>query len=86
MRNLVDKIPVDIIKEIVDKDVIANAVPIAGNAYMKFLFVVWYNYIEPNGSGEEGCLYCLQHVKSNFQQLRDAIVERYREQQKLESL
>jgi len=86
MRNIVDKIPADRIKEIVDKNIIANAVPLASNAYMKFLWVIWYNYIEPGGSGEINCMFCVTNVLNNFRNMQDAIVEAHRDNQKLESL
>ena len=86
MKKLVSNIPQDRLQEIVSKNIIANAVPISSNAYMKFLFVIWYNYIEPNGQGSLECSYCLQNVYNNFRSMQETIAEVYKENQLLDVL
>lgn len=84
MRRTVLLIPKDRRDEIISKNIIANAVPLGSNAYMKFLFVLWYNYIEPNGQGSLDCSFCLQNVLGNFKAMQDTIIELHKEEQLLE--
>lgn len=86
VKQLAAKLPENIIRELVEENVIARAVVNATDAYMDYLFVLWYNYYEPNGQGNKNCPYCLNNILNNFKGMQDAIVELYREQKQLESL
>ncbi len=72
-------IPINYVIAIVEKNIIANSVPISSNQYMKYLFTIWYNYIEPNSEGDLGCPYCLNNILGNFKAMQDDLIEIYKQ-------
>lgn len=56
------------------------------NEYLRYLFEVWYLYIDPNGVKDWDCGYCRNNVKSNFLELLNSLITLHKEKKMLDAL
>lgn len=71
-QEIAKLIPASYRKEILETNMIANAVGIGGNPEMFYLHSVWKQFIEPE-IGD--CALCFQRVLTNFRQLQQTFID-----------
>lgn len=74
-KDFAKLIPAEYRKEILDPElnIIANAAATSSDSNMRYLTVIWKNYIEPGF--QEGCGMCYQRVLDNFRALQNDLIE-----------
>lgn len=83
-QTLAEKIPGDKRQLILERNMVVNANGV--NEFMKYLFEVWYLFIEPNGSKNWDCGYCRQNVKNNFEKLLPSMIEMEKQKNLLDAV
>lgn len=73
MNKIALLIPSNIRKKLLNDNVISLAVGVADNPNMKYLMVLWKEYVEPQL--EITCGLCLNRVLNNFKQLQPVLIE-----------
>ena len=63
-RDLANMIPAHIRKEIIDRQIVSLAMD--RNEFSKYLFEVWYLYIDPHAARDWECGICRAKVKDDF--------------------
>lgn len=59
---------------IVDADPIGKAQPVANDKRMELLYSIWYEFIEPFGTGDISCPTCLQRLLGNFREMKADLI------------
>lgn len=83
-RELVKRIPAEIIDKILTENIVSQAQGI--NEYMKYLFEIWYLYVDPNGNRNWECPLCRENIKSNFIELLPSFIEANKQSKLLDAL
>lgn len=81
MRQLVNKLPLHEIYEIISTNRIAKAKPYLDDYDMRMLTITWRAYIEP--TVELGCPHCYVRIINNFKEMQPIMIEILKEQQLL---
>lgn len=84
IRQIAELIPAEYRKEILELNMIENAVANDTNQSMHYLVVIWKNYVEPNF--EPDCNLCRGRVLKNFRGLKSELIELEKEHNLLKSL
>lgn len=82
--ELASEMPSHIRKEILKRDLIRKA--LGQNEYMKYLFEVWYLYIEPNAEKQWECGICRSNVKENFLKIETELINLEKENNLLNAI
>ena len=83
-RDIAELIPSHIRKEIITRDLIRAALGM--NEYMKYLFEVWYLYVDPHGPKQWDCGICRSNIKENFLQLEAELINLEKEKNLLDGI
>lgn len=86
LKELALRIPKLLRDEILTENYIANAVSIEDNVYMKYLWEVWYGYVDPGTDQDITCGYCRNTVIENFQKIQPALIEIHKEEKLLDQI
>lgn len=84
VRELAKLIPNEYRKEILELDMINEAVAQHGNPTMQYLGIIWKNYIEP--TFEPNCNLCYSRVLNNLKGMLNDLIELEKESKMLEQL
>lgn len=83
IRQIAELIPAEYRREILELNMIDNAIATNTDATMGYLGVIWKNYIEPDFSPD--CNLCYGRVLTNFKQMKKTLCELEQESQLLKS-
>lgn len=83
LKELAKKIPESYRREILQLNMINNAVTVSSDSNMDYLFTIWKNFIEPDGSLSKDCGLCLERIRNNYVQMQPIFIELEREAQLL---
>lgn len=81
MRQLVEKIPIHVRRDILLENNITEATPYSSNYHMKILINVWRQYIE--STVDLSCQLCYNRVLKNWQEMLPIMIELEKEYQLL---
>lgn len=84
LKNIAALIPVEFRREILDLDMISNAVVSVGNNEMHYLATIWKEYVDPQF--EPVCPLCLGTCLKNWKQLLPWLIELEQESKLLDDL
>lgn len=56
------------------------------NEYLRYLFEVWFLFIDPYGQKAWDCGFCRANVKSNFTELLPSLIELHKNEQLLNAI
>ncbi len=82
--DLVRMFPNDVKEHILSRNMIALAG--SNEEYLRYLFDVWYLYIEPQGEKKWECPLCRQNVLKYYIELQPIIIEEQKQQKLLHAL
>lgn len=83
-RDLACLIPSHIRKEILQRQVVELAMD--RNEYSKYLFEVWFLYIDPHGHKDWDCGFCRAKVKEDFSKILPDLLQIEKEQSLLDAV
>lgn len=83
-KMLAKLIPADYRKEILQTNIIMNAMAHSGDSSMLYLGTIWKNYVVPEE--DLSCGICLERILKNFRELQPILIELEKESNLLESL
>lgn len=69
---IVDLFPTSILKTMLEKNIIAKAVPVVGNKNMEYLMILWKDYVETDL--EISCGLCYKRILDNFKSLQPLFI------------
>ncbi|MFB6453724.1 hypothetical protein ACE38W_00510 [Chitinophaga sp. Hz27] len=72
LQEIAGKIPAEYRKELLEMNIIANAVANSSNTSMLYLFNIWSIHIEPGL--QLSCGICLERILKNFKELLPILV------------
>lgn len=72
MKRIAELIPAGERREILEKNLIANAIGRADQYEMNYLMIIWRTYIETDLGN---CALCVNRVLNNFRQLQGTLVK-----------
>ncbi len=84
LRALAEQIPAEYRREILELNLIDNAVAIAGNESMHFLGAAWKTYIDPEW--EPDCNLCYGKVLKNFKAMKETMITMEQEAELLKNV
>lgn len=76
--QIVQAIPADLRKEMLQQNLIYKALPVVGDPHMKLLYEIWCGYVAPGDDHNPTCTYCLQECHRGWQQLQPLMIEQQR--------
>lgn len=83
LRRIAELIPAEYRKEILETNMIDEAMAIAGDEPMHYLAIIWKDYIEPEFSPD--CNLCYSRVLKNLRQMKHILIEMERQYQLLKT-
>lgn len=81
LRRIADLIPEEYRKEILELNMIDQAVANATDPTMYYLGTIWKNYVEPGFTGD--CNLCYGRLLDNYKQLKKVFIEMEKEKKLL---
>ena len=84
LREIAQLIPGEYRREILELNMIDNAVAIANNPDMNYLGVIWKNYVDSGFTGD--CNLCYGELLKNLKALKGTLIELENESKMLNAL
>lgn len=77
-RQIAEKIPAEYRKEILELNLVHNAIAVSTDPSMDYLVKMWQTYVEPTFKGD--CDRCLATVLKNYKSLVDDFIKLEKEE------
>lgn len=86
VRTIAGLIPANYRKEILETNMITNAVATAADGSMFYLFTIWKDYVEPSADLSLECGLCLERILKNYRGMLDTLLQLEKEARLLKNL
>lgn len=83
LNQIASLIPQEYRTEILQTNMVANAVAVSTDANMYYLATIWRNYVSPE---DITCSLCLERILKNYKQLLPTLIEMEKQKNLLNSI